>query len=229
MAALACPPDPEGVAWIRLFATVPNLSVMDAWESLWKRTCSHFAHNHMIVAAIPVEEWFGEILFEEQFQHKTDVILLEWLPTNLTAPLPNPAFRIRKMRYQDVIGVQRVDETAFDTIWRNSKYLLEIAHSKSVYATVAESHEGIIGYQISTASSKGGHLARLAVLPEWQGMGVGYKLVYKMLGQFNLWGTKKVTVNTQTDNVPSLALYEKTGFRPTDEIFPVFQKKLNYR
>jgi len=33
----------------------------------------------------------------------------------------------------------------------------------------------------------------------------------------------RLTVNTQGDNAPSLALYQKAGFRSTGECYPVFQ------
>jgi ribosomal protein S18 acetylase RimI-like enzyme len=81
----------------------------------------------------------------------------------------------------------------------------------------------IVGYQMSTLNPMGGHLARLAVKPEFQGKGVGYGLVSDMLRQFQRKGALRVTVNTQQDNSASLYLYEKSGFRKTNEIYPVYQ------
>ena len=34
-AALACPPDPQPVAWVRLFAASSHLQADRAWEALW--------------------------------------------------------------------------------------------------------------------------------------------------------------------------------------------------
>jgi len=225
MAVLACPPDLEGVVWIRLFAAVPELQLNDAWRILWANAHESLKPKDLIVAAIPVHTWFQEILSTDNFDHIVDVISLEWRNKALQPYLKNPAFRIRKLLSNDIPAVHKVDEAAFDLIWRSSENLLETALLKSTIATVAESSEGIIGYQISTASSSGGHLARLAVLPKWQGCGVGYALVWKLLEQFQLWGTLRVTVNTQTDNIPSLALYKKVGFRSTEEIYPVYRKQ----
>jgi ribosomal protein S18 acetylase RimI-like enzyme len=39
-------------------------------------------------------------------------------------------------------------------------------------------------------------------------------------------GLERLTVNTQDDNVISLALYQKTGFIRTGEQFPVFVYEL---
>ena len=129
------------------------------------------------------------------------------------------------MKSGDIPDVYQVDKQAFEPIWQNSQSLLEIALSKSAIATVAEKSGKIVGYQMSTANTSNGHLARLAVLPELHGHGIGTALVKDLLTQFQLWGTLKVTVNTQKGNVASLALYEKAGFHKTNETFPVYQFK----
>ena len=94
-------------------------------------------------------------------------------------------------------------------------------------ATVVEVQNEIVGYQISTANARGGHLARLAIDPNYQGRGIGRVLLSDLLEQFSRWGSLNVTVNTQVDNVASLALYENAGFRRTGEIYPVYQSILN--
>jgi ribosomal protein S18 acetylase RimI-like enzyme len=225
MAALACPTDLDGVIWIRFFAVVADVSVNDAWSILWAKACEHLHIDNLVVAAIPTQDWFQKLLINEQFEHEFDVISLVWEGKSLPISHKTHLFRIRNMGNRDLAEVRKVDEAAFELIWRNSQDSLGTALSKSAIATVAESPNGIIGYQISTASSLGGHLARLAVLPDWQGFGVGYSLVCKLLEQFHLWGTMRVTVNTQTHNTPSLALYKKVGFIPTDEVYPVLQRR----
>jgi ribosomal protein S18 acetylase RimI-like enzyme len=90
-------------------------------------------------------------------------------------------------------------------------------------ASVVELDHQLIGYQISTSGPMGGHLARLAVLPAFQGKGIGSALVHEVLEKFEQVGAMRVTVNTQRDNLSSLSVYEKAGFRPTTEIYPVFQ------
>lgn len=224
MATLACPPDPEGVAWIRLFTAAPEISAADAWSVLWANAYTQFNNANLVVAAIPIHEWFQEILSAEQFEKIVDVVLLQWRRQSSPRPLKDPPFRIRTMRPEDLPAVYRVDDQSFELIWKNSQKVLGTALSKSAFATVAENASGIIGYQISTVSSTSGHMARLAVLPDWQGVGVGYCLVQNLLDRFHLWGILRVTVNTQADNIPSLALYKKIGFQLEDEAYPVFQK-----
>jgi ribosomal-protein-alanine N-acetyltransferase len=105
--------------------------------------------------------------------------------------------------------------------------MLETAFQQATIATVAEDEDGIIGYQISTAGSSGGHLARLAVHPKVQGRGIGYALARDMLSQFYRRGALKVSVNTQIENEASLALYQKVGFRQTGEVYSLFETYLD--
>jgi ribosomal protein S18 acetylase RimI-like enzyme len=88
---------------------------------------------------------------------------------------------------------------------------------------VAEYDTTIVGYQICTAANNGGHLARLAVLPEWQHQGIGSILVMDVQQQFFEQGYDQVTVNTQADNQTSLLLYEKLGFQRTGEAYPLYE------
>ena len=72
----------------------------------------------------------------------------------------------------------------------------------------------------------GAHLARLAVRKEAQGQGIGRALLTDLFIQMRKRGLERLTVNTQDDNVTSLALYQKTGFIRTVEQFPVFVYEL---
>jgi ribosomal-protein-alanine N-acetyltransferase len=225
-AVLACPPDPLNIAWIRLFAVSAELNARDAWSVLWSALFKQEKWIDMIVAAIPLNPWFQEFLKGSQFEAINNVVLLEWNHNpSLIVPKPSP-IRIREMTFEDLPAVHQVDVQAFDPIWQISKRSLEGAWTKSAISTVAETSSGISGYQISTAASRGAHLARLAVLPDRQGGGIGSGLVQHLLTQLHLWGSQRVTVNTQTDNIASLGLYEKLGFRRTEEVYPVYQRTI---
>jgi ribosomal protein S18 acetylase RimI-like enzyme len=126
------------------------------------------------------------------------------------------------MNFDDLRAVEAVDWQAFDPLWRNSISSIELAYKQHAVATVAEDDDQLLGFQISTASPMGGHLARLAVSPQAQGKGIGYALVRDALDQFERRGALRVTVNTQAENTVSLALYEKAGFQPTGETYPVY-------
>jgi ribosomal protein S18 acetylase RimI-like enzyme len=226
LAALACPQDPPGIAWIRVFAVSPQINENEIWQILWQVAQVQLTEDGFtgIVAAIPLYGWFQDILDRSEFCHTHDVVLLSWASTNIPARREVPAIRVRYMDFNDLPAVQSVDNAAFPTLWHYSRGTLELALQNAVLATVAEQDDQVIGYQISSATHiAGGHIARLAVLPEYQGLGIGYILVRDVLLQLTKRGFSEITVNTQHNNLASLALYDKIGFRRTREAYPVYE------
>jgi ribosomal protein S18 acetylase RimI-like enzyme len=226
--ALACPPDPPGIAWIRIFAVADTLSPSFAWQLLWPAARKALVDlDTNLLAAIPIQPWMRKLLNANGFTHTHGVVLLAWEGELPPPRRPHEKVKIRTMTRDDLPMVAEIDAQSFGHLWRNSRASLEVAYQQSVVATVAEAPRGVVGYQISTQSPLGGHLARLAVHPEEQSKGIGYALVREMQAAFIQRGVHQVTVNTQHDNDPSLALYLKTGFQPTGEEYPVYQISLS--
>ncbi len=221
---LACPPDPPGVAWIHLFA-VSDWERMDFWwERLWKAAQPLLsAHAPLVCAALPSDPWFRRLVAQSGFSIVEQVAMLV---LNLASPpelrLPE-GVSVRAMTSADLDAVRDVDHAAFTLLWRQSRLVLESAYRQSAWATVAEKAGKVVGYQISTAIGPwGGHLARLAVLPQYQGQGIGGALVRDVLRYFARAGIHHVTVNTQEANAASLRLYRKLGFTLTGEKMPLY-------
>jgi ribosomal protein S18 acetylase RimI-like enzyme len=222
-AALACPQDPPGVAWIRLFTFNSHLTGPEAWAPLWEAMRDEISQsNDALIAAIAIKPWFQTLLQNHGFEHHQSIVLLEWTVRTFEKPQPPNRVVIRPMQTADLPVVVETDADAFVPLWQNSFHALERAYSQAISATVAEQDGRVIGYQISTGAMLGGHLARLAVSKEAQGRGVGSALVHDLLHQLSLRNILRVTVNTQADNDSSLALYQKIGFVRTGEQYPVF-------
>lgn len=222
-AALACPPDPESIAWIRIFAFASHLSGHSVWPTLWEATRQQLAQGGgATVAAIVTQRWFDQILTDSKFELSAHIVLLEWNEGPADIAMPRLPVRIRAMEPRDLPAVVDVDAAAFEPLWRNSLPALTKAYQLSSYASVAENDHGLVGYQISTGGAFGAHLARLAVRPDTQGRGVGAALVSELIDHMRRSGGSKVTVNTQASNSASLALYSRLGFRRTGEKYPVY-------
>ena len=223
VATLISPPDPPDIAWIRLFAVSTNFDANEAWELLWAEAKARMVGDREITtAAIPLQYWFRELLEISGFQQVNNVIMLLWERSSSVPESREGQVMLRPMNYDDLAGVGDLDAAAFGALWRNSLESLELAFQQAAIATVVEEEGVLVGYQISTASPMGGHLARLAVSPAHQGQGIGYNLVQDTLHQFYRRGAVRVTVNTQQDNIASLALYKKAGFQETKEEYPVY-------
>jgi ribosomal protein S18 acetylase RimI-like enzyme len=231
VSTLACPPDPPHVAWIRLFAVGSGMLVDNAWNSLWSTAHDLLAGeaNLTWAAAIPLQSWFERLLKESGFVSTHQIVILTWERGRLPLEDLKNGIKIRPMIFDDLPAVHAVDTASFDSLWQNSLPTLELAFRQSAVATVAEDNGQLVGYQISTATVLGGHLARLAVIPERQGRGIGYELVRDSLSQFERRGARGVTVNTQQNNLASLTLYQKAGFHRTGEEYPVYQYRIRER
>ncbi|MFN8380949.1 MAG: N-acetyltransferase [Anaerolineales bacterium] len=223
IAALACPEDPQQIAWIRLFSYHQDMSSSETWSVLWDVACHEILsiNPNVQITAIVTKQWFQNILISSGFKLKQNIVILQ-LNLKNAAYLPEPqGIKIRPMLEEDLPAVTELDLTAFGGFWHNTFASLHRAHSQSFCARVAENESGMVGYQISTGNPFGAHLARLGVRPEAQGRGIGRALVddlnhYLIANQIN-----KLSVNTQSDNEASLSLYQKIGFVRTGEYFPV--------
>jgi ribosomal protein S18 acetylase RimI-like enzyme len=228
LAALACPPDPPGIAWVRLFAFGGQVSALEAWSALWELARGEIARRGGAqVAVIAMHGWMRELLARTDFDRPQSVVMLEWRGRPALQPSLPTGVTLRPMTESDLPAVEQVDADAFDPLWRISLDNLRRAFSQSALATVLESQGRALGYQLSTGKPNGAHLARLAVRKEAQGFGLGATLVADLIGQMRRRGADLITVNTQNNNHSSLALYQKMGFLRTGEEFPVFSCRVN--
>ncbi len=224
VAALACPPDPPSVVWIRLFVAYDEKNLAVSWSQLWSQALEMISPDpDLQVAAIPLQNWFQRLLNASQFQTTTDVVMLIWDNGKIPPEQSSPEISIRPMTIDDLSQIEVIDKIAFGSLWHNSQTSLEYAFKQAAIATIADIDGVIVGYQISTSMQMGGHLARLATHPQYQRQGIGYAILRDLLVQFKQRGAMRITVNTQEENLASIALYENAGFTRTGETYPVYQ------
>lgn len=228
-AALACPTEGIGIAWVRLFVFTGRWSAENAWSLLWATAKTEIAERGGAkVAAIAIQPWFQDVLSTSGFENRQQIVMLEWRHQPL-AGFGKPrgmqersGMRIRKMTEADLPEVEKTDAASFDPLWQNPLETLRRAFAQALYATVAENENGIIGYQLSTGGGQRAHLARLAVHPAVQGKGAGRALLNDLFQNITYAGISKLSVNTQSDNQVSLSLYQRMGFVRTGEQYPVY-------
>jgi len=224
-AALACPTEAAGIAWVRLFVYAGGWTAEHAWNVLWETAQAEIAQaGGARVAVIAMQPWFQQLLVASNFKNIQDIVMLGW---HCSASQPwagseARATRIRRMTEADLADVERADAASFDPLWQNSLETLHRAYTQSLIATVAENEDGIMGYQLSTGGGQRAHLARLAVQAARQGRGVGRALLRDLFARLTNHGIFTLSVNTQSDNAASLSLYQKMGFVRTGEQYPVY-------
>jgi ribosomal protein S18 acetylase RimI-like enzyme len=223
LAAMAAPIDPEGVAWIRVFAATVEIPPEKLFPILLERCLKDLCSEPTtVLAALGLQDWFRTTLELNNFHLRQQIVVLGWdfhLRPMRSVP---EGLQIRPMIAADLPTVAHVDHHSFKPLWQNSLDALILAFHKASIASVAMLDNRIIGYQISTSTPINTHLARLAVLPEYQRKNIGYELVRDMLSSSLKLNSWQVTVNTQGDNLASLAVYDSLGFTLTGETFPVY-------
>ena len=224
---LGCPPDLPKAAWVRTFAAADGYDVEGMWEILWNRGGARLLElNVEHVAALALEKWFEQLVQKAGFR-RTDSVIFYELGLDRRADAKNePIHKLRSIRAGDAETILQLDRLAFEPIWQLSRESLAAAIIQASSASLIEDEGEVIGYQITTSSPFGAHLARLAVLPSHQRKGLGTALVNDAVQSVQEIGLGLLSVNTQENNLSSRKLYEKMGFQKTGKEFPVFEIQL---
>jgi ribosomal protein S18 acetylase RimI-like enzyme len=226
-ALLACTAEINGVYWIRLFACISGRMLPDAFGQLFPAALETIRQHEPAdfqIACIASQNWLGSLLKKQGWKKTQQVIQLKWNPLQ-DAVLSNPASddtTIRLISRVDTPAVAGIDQASFDPLWQHNELSIRRALDQSVYATICEVDGQAAGYQISTAQPTRAHIARLAVLPQFQRRHLGLALVKDTIRHFNQSWVRDITVNTQMDNSRSLNLYHQLGFRMTPEKLDIF-------
>jgi len=221
-AALACPTEAMNIAWVRLFVYSGGWSAVNAWNLLWSTARDEVARaGGSTVAAIAMQPWFQRLLAANGFENRQQIVMLEWR-IQPWAGREADRIHIRTMTEADLLMVAMTDAASFHPLWQNPLETLHKAFTQSLFATVAENEQGIVGYQLTTGGGGRAHLARLAVHPDMQGRGFARSLLTDLFTRLTQHGIGRLSVNTQHDNLSSLSLYQKMGFARTGEQYPVY-------
>ncbi len=219
---LVCPQDPVNVSWIKCFACNTPDKVNEIFGSLLIQARKLLLNQVDYFYALGLQDWFIKILDHAGFIKFQDVVVLSLVQNTFQKSQTRKAF-LRPMELNDIELVAAVDRQSFEPIWTISTKDLEAAFFQSAHASVAEMDGVIVGYELSTANNFSAHLARVAVLPQFQHEHIGCQLVEEMIESFLRGGISTISVNTQSTNHASLHLYKKIGFKTTGDQFPVYR------
>jgi len=138
----------------------------------------------------------------------------------------NQQVHVRPAQSGDFPALVALDEAAFDPLWHNASQTFAHALRNLPYFEVAELAGQTVGYLFSNRQGNIGHLNRVAVHPDYQGRGIGARLLAEAIEFFRTEKVKVVTLNTQKDNAVSQSLYRRFGFQPMGEEALVLKRDL---
>jgi len=216
----------NNTCWIRLAAVQDFIDQGAVLRAMWSDLVVELrALDVQLAALLGVRDWIVEYAPDLGFHYVEDIITLARGGQELPEPLPH-RLTIRSAELYDLETMARVDQEAFTPPWQLAFDELRQAYRISASCTVALQDRQIVGYQLSTLYFDGAHLARLAVLPEFQGTGIGGTLLGDVLQRFFRRSVYSMTLNTQASNLPSQRLYRRFGFRPNGYDLPYWESTL---
>jgi len=215
------------------WALLRGMGLVDGWpmraylETLLPPTLGRLRSQEITsLIYIGNDQWLTEPLLRGwDFSIQNSVVT--YTKRDLSIPTwGNQQVHVRPAHPGDFPALVALDEAAFDPLWRYISQTFAHALESLPYFVVAELAGQTIGYLFSSRQGDRGHLIRVAVHPDYQGCGIGARLLTEAIEFFRTERVKIVTLNTQKDNTNSQRLYRHFGFRPMGEEALVLKRDL---
>lgn len=221
---MAFSPVYQGTSWLRVLV-LPLRDREMAVRLLWEAASPLLTPDHPEVSVLVTRPWVEPWLRGLGFQ-KTEMVINLSREAHAITPDEQNRVRLRGVRLWELAAVLDVDHAAFHPMWQMRENDLREAGRRAYYYTVAHNGSRIIGYQITMRYLRSMHLARLAVLPDYQGQGIASQLVRDMLVYAEKREIQVVTVNTQLSNEASQRIYYRYHFVRDHLDLPVYSLQL---
>lgn len=187
-----------------------------------EKTCQEGATALVQIGYAP---WLTAVLDKHGFMSRDWVVTYEWYYQPV-AVSGNRSVTVRSAHLRDLPTLLSLDKHIFGPIWHKPINNFEEALARAFIFSVAEQDGEIIGYQWCEKHDRHAHITRLAVRADWEGQGVGTRLLTETLASMVKADVNWVTLNTQESNLRSQTLYERHGFHLTGDRVAVLWKDL---
>ena len=223
IAALGLSEVVDGACWIRFMVASDDHQPRVALKHLFYQVALQENQNGLsTIFSLIMRDWLRDQLLQWGFSPIEEIITLERRYSPVADPQPHADLELMPISLDRLDDVYQVDQHAFVSPWQMSQREIRAAIRASHYNRLLYIDHQAVGYQITTLNSSISHLARLAVLPAWQGYGIGAGLLQDMLYYFQRRKIYASTVNTQQSNDRSLRLYTRYAYQRNGYNLPVW-------
>lgn len=170
--------------------------------------------------------WLTQELPKFGFRVKDKIITLEWYKHPLPQIQPHPKLHIRSAQLADLPELLTLDRLAFRQMWHKPKTAFREALTRALSFAVGTIDETLVGYEWCDQFDDRVHLTRLAIHPDYQGIGIGTQLLHYTLRTVMSLNINVISLNTQKNNLRSRELYRRFGFKQMPEETGVYWKTL---
>ncbi len=222
-ACFAAAADPSPAAWVRVAAVSETVNAKDVLVAMFAAVDEYLRETAVSqLGWLLVESWPQSWIRALGFEQIDSVGTFKKEGTDIPVIQQVPELRFRPAQAADLGNLEQIDINAFQPLWRNSETGFTLARRHAFSFDVVEYGGRVVGYQCSTLMRKGAHLSRISVDPSVQGYGVGSALLAHAVEGYRQRGVETITLNTQLGNLNSRRLYERFGFQPSGQQFPVW-------
>ena len=222
-ACLAVAAEPPPAAWVRVAAIIESDRTPQMLAAMFASILDHLRQESVTqLGWLLVESWPEALIRSLGFELENYVETFGKKDSEIPSIEAVPGLLIRAVQESDLPFLQKMEVDAFDPLWRHSVSSLTLARRHALSFDIAELNGEVVGYQFSTPTKNGVHLARMTIDPAFQGSGIGTFLLANACDGYRRQGIKSVTLNTQADNHASQGLYQRFGFQPSGQRFPVW-------
>lgn len=120
-----------------------------------------------------------------------------------------------RMVQEDADGVARVEAACMSVPWSRQSFWEEASHTDAYYliARDADRDNLIVAYAGCWVLANEGHITNVAVDPDYQGQGLGRKLMNELTSRVKALGVDSMTLEVRPSNTVAINLYTSLGFR----------------
>ena len=119
----------------------------------------------------------------------------------------------RRMTLEDVGKVAETDKICFGADGWDEDFFIDELRDKNSEYIVGEIGGKIVACNGIKFHRNAAYNMTIAVLPEFQGRGIGEKILSESIKRAKNHGAKYMTLEVRVDNLPALQLYKKFGFQ----------------
>ena len=127
--------------------------------------------------------------------------------------LIGPGISVRDMVAADIPAVHELEVRLFPVdAWPLQMFVSELAQPETRRYLVAEAPGGIIGYAGVMCIEPVADVQTIAVVPEYEGRGIGTALLTELISEARRRGAADVLLEVRADNPRAQQLYRRFGF-----------------
>ena len=120
-----------------------------------------------------------------------------------------------RMVQEDADGVARVEAACMPVPWSRQSFWEEASHTDAYYliARDVDRDNLIVAYAGCWVLANEGHITNVPVDPDYQGQGLGRRLMNELTSRVKALGVDSMTLEVRPSNTVAINLYTSLGFR----------------